>query len=154
MGMGKIKALKIRSIGFFAPDFLHVAFLGFSAKKRLRQKLKVMSEILSVPASRNNFAKKDRIDYSCGGAACFWCCVICPEDADLAFIPAEVRLAITIKSMMMDTIIRISWTEQHLILYEGENETYIEASVENSSSILYDKEIRNKPRTRRTKRNV
>lgn len=57
MGMGKIKALKIRSIGFFAPDFLHVAFLGFSAKKRLRQKLKVMSEILSVPASRNNFAK-------------------------------------------------------------------------------------------------
>lgn len=48
MGMGKIKALKIRSIGFFAPDFLHVAFLGFSAKKRLRQKLKVMSEILSV----------------------------------------------------------------------------------------------------------
>lgn len=107
MGMGKIKALKIRSIGFFAPDFLHVAFLGFSAKKRLRQKLKVMSEILSVPASRNNFAKKDRIDYSCGGAACFWCCVICPEDADLAFIPAEVRLAITIKSMMMDTIIRI-----------------------------------------------
>lgn len=118
MGMGKIKALKIRSIGFFAPDFLHVAFLGFSAKKRLRQKLKVMSEILSVPASRNNFAKKDRIDYSCGGAACFWCCVICPEDADLAFIPAEVRLAITIKSMMMDTIIRISWTEQHLILDE------------------------------------
>lgn len=99
MGMGKIKALKIRSIGFLAPDFLHVAFLGFSAKKRLRQKLKVMSEILSVPASRNNFAKKDRI-------------------------------------------------------YEGENETYIEASVENSSSILYDKEIRNKPRTRRTKRNV
>lgn len=41
-----------------------------------------------------------------------------------------------------------------LYLYEGENETYIEASVENSSSILYDKEIRNKPRTRRTKRNV
>ena len=39
-------------------------------------------------------------------------------------------------------------------MYEGENETYIEASVENSSSILYDKEIRNKPRTRRTKRNV
>lgn len=39
-------------------------------------------------------------------------------------------------------------------VYEGENETYIEASVENSSSILYDKEIRNKPRTRRTKRNV
>lgn len=41
-----------------------------------------------------------------------------------------------------------------LCKYEGENETYIEASVENSSSILYDKEIRNKPRTRRTKRNV
>lgn len=41
-----------------------------------------------------------------------------------------------------------------LCIYEGENETYIEASVENSSSILYDKEIRNKPRTRRTKRNV
>ena len=39
-------------------------------------------------------------------------------------------------------------------IYEGENETYIEASVENSSSILYDKEIRNKPLTRRTKRNV
>lgn len=83
MGMGKIKALKIRSIGFFAPDFLHVAFLGFSAKKRLRQKLKVMSEI-----------------------------------------------------------------------YEGENETYIEASAEDSGSILYNKEIRDKPRTRRTKQNV
>lgn len=39
-------------------------------------------------------------------------------------------------------------------LYEGENETYIEASAENSGSILYDKEIRDKPRTRRTKRNV
>ena len=44
--------------------------------------------------------------------------------------------------------------ENMTLLYEGENETYIEASVENSSSILYDKEIRNKPRTRRTKRNV
>lgn len=44
--------------------------------------------------------------------------------------------------------------EDSVLLYEGENETYIEASVENSSSILYDKEIRNKPRTRRTKRNV
>lgn len=41
-----------------------------------------------------------------------------------------------------------------LLLYEGENETYIEASAENSGSILYDKEIRDKPRTRRTKRNV
>ena len=41
-----------------------------------------------------------------------------------------------------------------LDLYEGENETYIEASAENSGSILYDKEIRDKPRTRRTKRNV
>lgn len=39
-------------------------------------------------------------------------------------------------------------------MYEGENETYIEASAENSGSILYDKEIRDKPRTRRTKRNV
>lgn len=39
-------------------------------------------------------------------------------------------------------------------VYEGENETYIEASAENSGSILYDKEIRDKPRTRRTKRNV
>lgn len=44
--------------------------------------------------------------------------------------------------------------EARVVMYEGENETYIEASVENSSSILYDKEIRNKPRTRRTKRNV
>lgn len=43
---------------------------------------------------------------------------------------------------------------QLLRLYEGENETYIEASAENSGSILYDKEIRDKPRTRRTKRNV
>ena len=51
----------------------------------------------------------------------------------------------------------MSGTDTHgmvRIIYEGENETYIEASVENSSSILYDKEIRNKPRTRRTKRNV
>ena len=40
------------------------------------------------------------------------------------------------------------------LVYEGENETYIEASAENSGSILYDKEIRDKPRTRRTKRNV
>ena len=39
-------------------------------------------------------------------------------------------------------------------VYEGENETYIDVSVENSGSVLYDKEIRNKPRTRRTKRNV
>lgn len=39
-------------------------------------------------------------------------------------------------------------------IYEGENETYIDVSVENSGSVLYDKEIRNKPRTRRTKRNV
>ena len=39
-------------------------------------------------------------------------------------------------------------------LYEGENETYIEASAENSGSTLYDKEIRDKPRTRHTKRNV
>ena len=45
-------------------------------------------------------------------------------------------------------------TDARINIYEGENETYIEASVENSSSILYDKEIRNKPRTRRTKRNV
>lgn len=41
-----------------------------------------------------------------------------------------------------------------LSLYEGENETYIEASAENSGSTLYDKEIRDKPRTRHTKRNV
>lgn len=40
------------------------------------------------------------------------------------------------------------------LLYEGENETYIEASAENSGSTLYDKEIRDKPRTRHTKRNV
>ena len=39
-------------------------------------------------------------------------------------------------------------------IYEGENETYIEASAENSGSTLYDKEIRDKPRTRHTKRNV
>lgn len=39
-------------------------------------------------------------------------------------------------------------------MYEGENETYIEASAENSGSTLYDKEIRDKPRTRHTKRNV
>ena len=41
-----------------------------------------------------------------------------------------------------------------LLVYEGENETYIEASAENSGSTLYDKEIRDKPRTRHTKRNV
>lgn len=41
-----------------------------------------------------------------------------------------------------------------LVTYEGENETYIEASAENSGSTLYDKEIRDKPRTRHTKRNV
>lgn len=49
---------------------------------------------------------------------------------------------------------KIILPESQMPTYEGENETYIEASVENSSSILYDKEIRNKPRTRRTKRNV
>lgn len=49
---------------------------------------------------------------------------------------------------------KCSATTSNICFYEGENETYIEASVENSSSILYDKEIRNKPRTRRTKRNV
>lgn len=52
-------------------------------------------------------------------------------------------------SKKMDEVVDLIWSN-----YEGENETYIEASVENSSSILYDKEIRNKPRTRRTKRNV
>lgn len=41
-----------------------------------------------------------------------------------------------------------------LFKYKGENETYIEASAENGGSVLYDKEIRDKPRTRRTKRNV
>ena len=41
-----------------------------------------------------------------------------------------------------------------ITIYEGENETYIEASAENSGSTLYDKEIRDKPRTRHTKRNV
>lgn len=46
------------------------------------------------------------------------------------------------------------WREAFETIYEGENETYIEASAENSGSILYDKEIRDKPRTRRTKRNV
>ena len=40
------------------------------------------------------------------------------------------------------------------VIYKGENETYIEASAENGGSVLYDKEIRDKPRTRRTKRNV
>lgn len=40
------------------------------------------------------------------------------------------------------------------LFYKGENETYIEASAENGGSVLYDKEIRDKPRTRRTKRNV
>lgn len=45
-------------------------------------------------------------------------------------------------------------TDARINIYEGENETYIEASAENSGSILYDKEIRDKPRTRRTKRNV
>lgn len=43
---------------------------------------------------------------------------------------------------------------QVAVVYEGENETYIEASAENSGSTLYDKEIRDKPRTRHTKRNV
>lgn len=46
------------------------------------------------------------------------------------------------------------WLLVAILIYEGENETYIEASAENSGSILYDKEIRDKPRTRRTKRNV
>ena len=44
--------------------------------------------------------------------------------------------------------------EEIVTSYEGENETYIEASAENSGSTLYDKEIRDKPRTRHTKRNV
>lgn len=61
--------------------------------------------------------------------------------------------SIPVFSYVMD-IFLFSHPLQLLITYEGENETYIEASVENSSSILYDKEIRNKPRTRRTKRNV
>lgn len=52
-----------------------------------------------------------------------------------------------VENLVISTVL---WMQK----YEGENETYIEASVENSSSILYDKEIRNKPRTRRTKRNV
>lgn len=49
---------------------------------------------------------------------------------------------------------KIVSTENTYTFYEGENETYIEASAENSGSTLYDKEIRDKPRTRHTKRNV
>ena len=48
----------------------------------------------------------------------------------------------------------VSMTMAMAMMYRGENETYIEASAENSGSVLYDKEIRDKPRTRRTKRNV
>lgn len=53
------------------------------------------------------------------------------------------------KERIEDPVSVVAWRP-----YEGENETYIEASAENSGSTLYDKEIRDKPRTRHTKRNV
>lgn len=56
----------------------------------------------------------------------------------------------------MENLLTEKLSKQHEVKenYEGENETYIEASAENSGSTLYDKEIRDKPRTRHTKRNV
>lgn len=55
------------------------------------------------------------------------------------------------KERIEDPVSVVAWRPYG---YEGENETYIEASAENSGSTLYDKEIRDKPRTRHTKRNV
>ena len=64
-----------------------------------------------------------------------------------------VALTIPNESILINTLI-LQEAKESSAVYEGENETYIEASAENSGSILYDKEIRDKPRTRRTKRNV
>ena len=94
------------------------------------------------------------------------CLILC-----ILFLPHQVSLAFGLHQIADEWIVAFSVLDGYLArkkkklrlcltgesqdaLYEGENETYIEASVENSSSILYDKEIRNKPRTRRTKRNV
>lgn len=64
------------------------------------------------------------------------------------------RISDDMRDRLGEPLLREGRSVRSGFFYEGENETYIEASVENSSSILYDKEIRNKPRTRRTKRNV
>lgn len=56
--------------------------------------------------------------------------------------------------LLLQGIVCVVFLADFFARYEGENETYIEASAENSGSTLYDKEIRDKPRTRHTKRNV
>lgn len=38
--------------------------------------------------------------------------------------------------------------------FKGDNETYIEGPTGNDDIILYDNQMRDRPRTRRTKRNV
>lgn len=84
------------------------------------------------------------------------------EEAERLMLQGKVMGIVLIPDFFEKNILNNSQTHLKSYLtgtnitvnYEGENETYIEASVENSSSILYDKEIRNKPRTRRTKRNV
>lgn len=40
------------------------------------------------------------------------------------------------------------------LLFKGDNETYIEGPTGNDDIILYDNQMRDRPRTRRTKRNV
>lgn len=78
-----------------------------------------------------------------------------PFSANTAFIQFKFAILYSIINCVKCKVIYFIWFASIIEeIYEGENETYIEASVENSSSILYDKEIRNKPRTRRTKRNV
>ena len=39
-------------------------------------------------------------------------------------------------------------------IFKGDNETYIEGPTGNDDIILYDNQMRDRPRTRRTKRNV
>lgn len=62
--------------------------------------------------------------------------------------------AVTARGFGIENIARAGECREGIGVYKGENETYIEASAENGGSVLYDKEIRDKPRTRRTKRNV
>ena len=83
-------------------------------------------------------------------------------EVSLNFFPVSRKSDFFFMRLPVGSVVFVSHRRKRVVFrvckvlgkYEGENETYIEASVENSSSILYDKEIRNKPRTRRTKRNV
>lgn len=106
-----------------------------------------------TPSFKVDYEQNLWYDFGLGEGGSIIDLVMCMELCDAG--EAIQRLERHIDGMSVSTFLRKNPVpKRSSSIYEGENETYIEASVENSSSILYDKEIRNKPRTRRTKRNV